>query len=211
MKRRIIRPNNRSYTGRHEGQRKDDPNTVRYESGLERDFLTLIRFRQDYREVLEQPETFAFTDSVGMRRSYTPDFQVIYASKIVIYEVKYSDELRQNWAERYREVCIFMRARSRSDGRYFRFVTEAQIRSSLCENLRLLAPHQKWPPDEGMRVQVLEALAAGPLSMVALARLLCPVLEDRGLLNATIWRMIAQRQINTDLESPIGMGSLIWI
>lgn len=211
MKRRIIRPNNRSYTGRHEGQRKDDPNTVRYESGLERDFLTLVRFRPDYRQVIEQPETVEFTDSTGKRRSYTPDFQVTYASKIVIYEVKYRNELRQNWEERYREIARLMRARARIDGRYFRFVTEAIIRGSLCENLRLLAPHQKWPPNEDMRSRVLDALTDGPVSLLVLARRLCPTLEDRGLFNATVWRMIAQRQINTDLESPIGMGSLLWI
>jgi hypothetical protein len=211
LKRRVIRPNNRSYTGRHEGQRRDDPNTVRYESGLERDFLTLVRFRQDYREVIEQPETVKFTDSTGKRRSYTPDFQVTYASKIVIYEVKYRDELRQNWDEKYREIARFMRARAHIDGRYFRFVTEAMIRGALCENLRLLSPHQKWPPDEEMKSQILEALAAGPVSLLTLARLLCPTIEDRGLFNATIWRMIIQRHINTDLESPIGMGSLLWI
>lgn len=208
MKRRIIRPNNRSYTGRHEGQRADDPNTVRFESGLERDFLTLVRFRPDYREVKEQPETFQFADRAGKRRSYTPDFQVTFASKTVIYEVKYRKELRQGWEDRYREIFLFMR--SRADGRYFRFITEARIRSSLCENLRLLAPHQKWPPDELMRGQVLEALTDGPLSLVTLARQLCPTLEDRGLFNATVWRMIAQRQINTDLDSPISMGSLLW-
>lgn len=209
MKRRIIRPNTRSYTGRHEGQRKNDPYTVRYESGLERDFLTLVRFRLDYRAVKEQPETFQFIDSTGQPRSYTPDFEVTFATRTVIYEVKYRKELRENW-DRYREIGRYMRARAREDGRYFRFITEARIRGALCENIRLLAPHQKWPPDEGMRAKVLDALADKPLTLLALSRLLCPSLEDRGLVNATVWRMIAQRQIQTDLESPIGMESLLW-
>ncbi|CAO3440441.1 hypothetical protein [Azospirillum endophyticum] len=53
MRRRIVKPNTRSFNGRH--VMPDGNSDVRFESGLEHDFPTLLSLRDDVREIVEQP------------------------------------------------------------------------------------------------------------------------------------------------------------
>lgn len=207
MKRRIVRPNRRSYTGRHVG---NDGQEVRYESGLERDFLTLIRFGADVLSVVEQPETFRFIDSAGKERRYTPDFKVSFRSKTVFYEVKYRAELRKNW-DKYREAVAFMRRHCPTVGASFRIVTDLTIRTVRCENIRLISPHQRREPDPVLRSAITAALGGGPIAIRDLCRQLCPTDGDRADFYATLWPLIARLEVKIDLEQPISMESQVWL
>jgi hypothetical protein len=207
MKRRTVGPNKRSFTGRHVGTKRTP--TVRFESGLERDLLTLVRFREDFIDVVEQPVTVEFTDSTGKERSYTPDFKVVYRSKTVIYEVKYRDELERNW-DLYREHVRYMRSWARREGMYFRIVTELTIRTVRFENFRLITPFRHDPVPAEMAARIAAALGNQKMSVLELAQRLCPALADRGHFYPALWGMLAHRTLATDFDSPLGMQALVW-
>lgn len=204
MKRRIIRPNVKSYTGRHAG----GGSTVRFESALERDFITLIRSHPDFLEILEQPEKFTFEDSQGKQRSYTPDFLVKFTKHTVYYEIKYRDQLRQDW-ERYREIVHFMRGHVRQrESVSYRIVTDLTIRTPRFQNARLLAPYLSRALDPSLTAGLLECIsAAGPITISDLLRRMNS--SNRGQVLATLWSMLAQQMLQTDLKKPLSMNSVL--
>ena len=208
MKRRIIRPNKRSFTGRHVGKRGTA--TVAFESGLERDFLTLIRFREDFRDVVEQPFTMAFSDSAGRSRSYTPDFKVTFSKRSVVYEVKYRDELRKNW-DRYREPFCYMRSWTRSQGMAFRLVTDLTIRTVRFENVRLISPfvHQLVPEEMSSRIK--QALGDETITILDLLKRVCRDDTERPAFYTALWSMLAHRMLTADLNMPLGMQAIVGV
>lgn len=200
MKRRTIRPNTRSFTGRHACPQAG---VVRYESALERDAITLLRSRHPI-SIVEQPFTYEFLDSTGCRRRYTPDFQVDFRiGQRVVYEVKYRHQLRQRWAE-YREVLWAMRNHLAGTAR-FRFLTELSIRTPRLQNLRLLTPHQLATPDPRFADAVLALAALSPISIGDAVKSLCRSQEDRAAFYSALWPLVAQGTLAVDLSKPLGM------
>lgn len=204
MRRRIIRPNVRSYTGRHVAA---NGSVVRFESGLERDFLTLLRFRGDVEEILEQPETFHFLDGTGATRRYTPDFLVSFVpAKRVYYEVKFREQLRRDWP-RFRDSLHFMRRHAAERGAAFRVVTEITIRTPKLENARLLVPFATATPDPRIAGALLELVTSQPITILDALRAVCRSPNDRAAFYAALWPLLAQRILTTDFDKPIGMQS----
>lgn len=202
MRRRTVRPNTRSFTGRHVV--RDASKDVRFESGLERDFLTLTRFRSDVLDVLEQPITLEYLDSQGRKRRYTPDFKVAYRDRTVLYEVKYRQQLRAKWPL-YREAFAFARSWARASGMQFRIVTERLIRTVRFENARLIGPYVGIEPEPRMAAAITASLTAGPRTVLSLMRELCPEAIERGPFYAALWPMLANQHLSFDLGTPIGM------
>lgn len=206
MRRRIIRPNTRSFVGRHVCPASGD--VTRVESALEHDALTLIRSRNPI-AVAEQPETYEFTDSQGRKRKYTPDFRVAYKDgRILVYEVKFRQRLREGWGE-YREVLLFMRRRLAAEGARFRFLTEATVRSTRVENLRLISPHQRMEPNQHFADRLLAIVSEAPISIGEATQRLCPTPADRAGFYAALWPLLARGQLVTDLTQPIRMTTVL--
>ena len=101
MSARKIPIGTRSVTGKHAMA------GVPYESSLERDLLTLLQFDLNVDKVVTQPVTIEFIDAAGKPRRYTPDVLAHYRQDIpserclrpVLCEVKYQDELAENFPE----------------------------------------------------------------------------------------------------------------
>lgn len=75
---------------------------ARYESSLERDYLTLLEFDRTVSSYTVQPVTLDWVDQFGKRRTYTPDVFVLYKGikkKPCLYEIKYRSELKEKWNE----------------------------------------------------------------------------------------------------------------
>ncbi|MGY0711707.1 TnsA endonuclease N-terminal domain-containing protein [Azospirillum argentinense] len=202
MRRRIIRPNTRSFTGRH--VLPDGSGDIRFESGLERDFLTLLSIRDDVLEIVEQPFSLTLQSPDGKPRRYTPDFKVTYRDRVVVYEVKYREQLRKRWSE-YRGKFSQARTWAQANGMRFRIVTELTIRTVRFENARLLAPYRGVAPDPAAAKAIIAGLADGPRTVLDLVRALCPDRADRARFYAAFWPMLANRQLRADPHTPIGM------
>lgn len=206
MRRRIIRPNTRSFTGRH--VLPDGSGDVRFESGLERDFLTLLGARDDVLAILEQPITLTLAGPDGKPRRYTPDFKVTYRDRVVVYEVKYRDQLRKRWPndrDKYRQA----RAWAQANGMRFRIVTELTIRTVRFENARFLAAYRDVTPDPALAGTILAALTGGPRTVLDLVRTLCPDRADRARFYTVFWPMLANRTLRADPRAPIGMDLVV--
>lgn len=206
MRRRIIRPNTRSFTGRHVGT--PGAETVRFESGLERDFLTLTRFRDDVLEIVAQPFTVEFTDSAGQRRSYTPDFKVVYRHQTAVYEVKHKDELRAKWAQ-YREPYLHMRRWARQNGMAFCIMTDRSIRTVRFHNAQMLLPHRCRVPEPAMAERITTQLAGGPSTIGQLLKAVCREDGERGAFYAALWPMLARGLLRADFDRPLGMALIV--
>lgn len=208
MRRRIIRPNTRSFVGRHvcptSGQ------VVRVESALEHDALTLIRSRNPI-AIVEQPETYRFLDRQGRQRRYTPDFRVTYCdNQVLVYEVKFRQQLRQRWPE-YREVLLFMRQLLAPEGARFRFLTENTVRSTKVENLRLISPHLRMEPNPVFAERLLALIGERPITIGDAAKQLCISPSDRAGFYGALWPLLARGQLVADLNSPLGMTAVLEI
>ncbi|ALJ36369.1 hypothetical protein D9623_02395 [Azospirillum brasilense] len=206
MRRRIIKPNTRSFTGRH--VLPDGSGDVRFESGLERDFLTLLGARDDVLEILEQPVTLTLAGPDGKPRRYTPDFKVTYRDRVVIYEVKYRDQFRKRWPNDRDKYCQ-ARAWAQANGMRFRIVTELTIRTVRFENARFLAAYRDVTPDPALAGTILAALAGGPRTVLDLVRTLCPDRADRVGFYTAFWPMLANRTLRADPRAPIGMDLVV--
>lgn len=206
MRRRIVKPNTRSFTGRH--VLPDGSGDVRFESGLERDFLTLLSLREDVREIVEQPVTIDIVWPGGQVRRYTPDFKVTYANRVVLYEVKYREQLRKLWPD-HRHKFLQARTWAHSQGMRFRIVTDLTIRTVRFENARLLSPYLGVEPDARMAQAITDNLAQGPRTVLELVQALCPERWDRARFYAALWPMLANRTLRADPQAPVGMDLLV--
>jgi len=206
MRRRIIRPNTRSFTGRH--VLPDGSSDVRFESGLERDFLTLLSARDDVLEILEQPIILTLAGPDGKPRRYTPDFRVTYRDRVVVYEVKYRDQLRKRWPNDRDKYCQ-ARAWAQANGMRFRIVTELTIRTVRFENARFLAAYRDVTPDPALAGTILAALTGGPRTVLDLVHILCPDRADRARFYTAFWPMLANRTLRADPRAPIGMDLVV--
>ncbi|HXE97278.1 MAG TPA: Tn7 transposase TnsA N-terminal domain-containing protein, partial [Dongiaceae bacterium] len=111
-----------------------DTPSVGFESTLENDFYQLLRFDLYVRRFKEQPVKIQFTDSAGKARSYTPDVLVTFREdlrpainmKPWLCEVKYRDDLRENW-QVYRPKFKAAIKYARKHGWRFRIITEKEV------------------------------------------------------------------------------------
>lgn len=202
-------PNRRSVTGHVPAQKK--PGLVAFESTLERDLIILLEFDPLVSGIVEQPTRIEFGDG-----SYTPDFLVTYfpeAGRRQSYiEVKYRDDLAEQWPDlhpRLRAGCRY----ARSIDRTFKILTEVEIRTLRLDNITQLWPYRSSAVEPEEIACIREALELlGTASPDRLLEYLSPDLERRAVLLFTIWHMLANGVIATDLDGvPLSNSSPVWL
>ena len=110
-----------------------------YESSLERDFLTLLAFNQDVQRFEVQPLAIEWFDTAGKRHVYTPDVLVHYQCDVIVYEVKYRSDLRENWQQLKPKFQAALRF-CKQNGWRFKLITEVEIHTDFLRNARFLLP-----------------------------------------------------------------------
>lgn len=108
-----------------------------YESSLERDFLTLLAFNQDVQRFEVQPLAIEWFDTAGKRHVYTPDVLVHYQCDVIVYEVKYRSDLRENWQQLKPKFQAALRF-CKQNGWRFKLITEVEIHTDFLRNARFL-------------------------------------------------------------------------
>lgn len=202
---------------RGEVQVKGTP--ISYESALERDLLITLDFIPTARDVLGQPITITYRDpATGRQRRYTPDVAVRFDPPIdprypagLIIEVKYRDELFASWPT-LKPKFKAARAYAASHGARFAILTEREIRSPLFHNIAFLRPYLGRPEHVGFEEKLVATLMAyeeATPEIVLLASFACEDNRMRAL--PTLWRLMAQGRIRTDLTRPLTMTTPIWV
>ncbi|MGA4554906.1 TnsA endonuclease N-terminal domain-containing protein [Methylorubrum aminovorans] len=205
---------------RGEVQVKGTP--IAYESALERDLLITLDFIPTAREVCGQPVTIPFTDATtGARRRYTPDVAVRFDPPIeprhpggLILEVKYRDDLFASWPTlkpRFKAARAYAAAHQAR----FAILTEREIRTPLFHNIMFLRPYlsrTERPEHLGFEEKLIATLMAyeeATPEITLLAGFACEDNRMRAL--PTLWRLVAQGRIGTDLTRPLTMTTPIWV
>jgi len=197
-------------------EKQSDGGLATFESSLERDFYVLLEFSENVVRWDPQPVRLPVVDTGN---TYVPDVLVSYIDDLrdqsskrrVLYEVKYREELRTNWAD-YRPRFKAAIRYARKQGWSFRLVTEREIRSGhLLWNAKFLLPYLHDQIEDGERALLLRTLTK--LGQATPELLLNACSSDRWerarLLNA-VWILIARREIGTDLNLKLTMTSQLW-
>lgn len=137
MKSRKITLNYRNVTGQN-GSVKSDYSAA--ESTLEADFFTLLDFNKNVIQFSAQPVTISCNQK-DLRQHYTPDVKVEFTNKkIIFYEVKYRNDLFENWAflkPKFKAAIKY----AKHNGAEFKIITEKEIRTAYLKNIKFLKPY----------------------------------------------------------------------
>lgn len=209
---RSIGTSRRSLTGRVASKKGG---AAGFESSLERDWLICLDFDPDVEMIVEQPFSIYY-ELDGRTLRYTPDVLARYRQRdghvsVVVFEVKPYDELASSFGiyrRRFKEMVRYCRAR----GWRFKIVTEQQIRTPYLANARFLRKYRRLSQQVLYKEQLLYSLKAlGPTTPQALLAMAYLHEEKRMAALTELWRLIALRQINAELDRPLGMHSPIWL
>lgn len=215
---RRILPSSRSIRGQLSSRKTGRP--PQYESALERDLLVLLDFDSSISFFCEQPVTIEYLHE-GVVRHYTPDVLAYYredlgvsrSTRPTLYEVKYRDDLRQNWAELKPRFMAALRYADQQGWR-FKLVTEREIRTDYLANVHFLRQYigpgmQVRQTDQGLLMSLM-----GDIRLTTGEELLLMASADRAKraeLLYTLWHLVAVRLIHCDLTIGLTLQTELWI
>lgn len=207
----------RALAGMIPTDKQGEPAVARFESSLERDFYVLLEF--DPYVTRWDPQPLRLQVAPGLP-SYVPDALVSYvpsngdahAEYRVLYEIKYREELKNQWAT-LKPRFMAARRYARSQGWRFKLITEREIRGTdLLWNAKFLLPYVHDSVSEGehaLLTKMLRRLEQATPSTLLSACATDPW-EQARLLNA-LWHLVAIRDIGCDLGLKLTMHSEIWL
>lgn len=204
--------NRRSLTGRIA---LDIGGGARFESSLERDWLTCLDFDPRVKTIIEQPFSIMYRAATGELK-YTPDVLAQYytasqGEKVVVYEVKPLDEIRASWGD-YRLRFSKAVQHCRAKGWRFKVVTEKHIRTPFLKNAKFLRKYRGFDEQPLFREQLLYSMRAlGRATPQALLAFSYLHEEKRMAALTELWRMVATRELQAELTVPLTMNTSIWI
>jgi len=196
----------------------DMPDSNRFESTLERDFMELVRFDDEIHLYHAQPVVIEYKDPCGIFRTYTPDGLVEYkkqpdmptTKKDTLIEVKSRYLLKKHIKElrpKFRAAKEFASNKNWD----FKLYTEREIRTPFLSNVKFLWSFLQRPSDAYLSRAILDQLIAQQVTTPNL--LISSMFEDK-LNQASIipplWKLIAQKRIGCNLEKPLNMNVDIW-
>lgn len=197
----------------HRGTRGSVPKFGRFESGLERDLMQLLRFGNYVREFYPQPLTIPYQASSGRIEKYTPDGLIYFREELqhppVLYEAKYREDYRNNWRE-LRPKFRAARRLSWQQGWHFRVFTEVDVRTPYLDNAKFLTGFKEQIPPANVCALVLDVME--DLREADVDVLLCALARDRwrrAELIPVVWHLVAIDAIHCDLEVPLTMKSVL--
>lgn len=184
-----------------------------FESSLEQDLIELLDFDSRVSELLVQPFSL-YHEEDGKKRRYTPDVRATFIGdrpEVVVYEVKYQEELRADWAKlRARFGAAYRHCRQ--NGWRFKVLTEKHIRTPYLGNVKFLRRFFRLPEQELISGQLFYTLkATGPTTVQALLSATYQSSESRLRAIPTLWKMVADGRVGCDLTVTLTMASTIWM
>lgn len=188
-----------------------------YESMLERDFLTLLRFDRTVESFVTQSITIQYTLNQA-KRTYTPDVLVKFrpnsqgkTRRNTLYEVKpqeYADDPDDELAAKFAAANLYCADRDWQ----FEVVSEPQIYTPRLKNAEFLLRFADRKCDSGHVKLILDQLRIwnGCATPHALIAGIYQSPEYRARLLPDLWGMVAQGLVRTDMEIELNMRSEIW-
>lgn len=189
------------------------PDSNRYESSLEGDFMALVRNDPDFLSFNAQPVVVPLSKPDGRpARPYKPDGLVQWKSGKTpwLVEIKYRKDCSGQWRvlrRKFRAASDFAVAR----GWLFKVFSEDRIRGTRLQNLQFLEDYGRRRMRPKVEKLIREAIASGkstPADVVAEVAAMRVRPEDA---LPSLWRLIALREIQIDYGMKLTMTSKVWI
>ena len=173
------------------------------ESGVERDWATILEFDPTVIIFYEQPFRIEYFDAENKKRSIFPDFLVYYDNgSVVVVEIKLaadaSEPENKQKFELEKQILEY-------HGYGFKLITDEDMENDLLlSNSKKLRPYRRTSVDIVLRKQVLGELQKMEMSeQEMLGRVY-------GLTHEHILSMLSQSLIATDLSLPLTQESLFF-
>lgn len=183
--------------------------SIRYESTIERDEAILLEFDADVLRYYDHPFPIIALFPDGTKHQYTPDFQVIRRASKAIVECKPEKFLDQEDTKRQREIGEAWAAANEHE---FILVTDTVLRAGpRLANVKILWRYRLLAVPTAVMVCCFTYLAEHshrvPFGELA-AHLSSP---EAPLAHAgTLYSLLFQHLLETDLNQPLTPQSLIW-
>ena len=189
-----------------------------FESSLEQDLIYRLEFDYNIKSFDEQPVTIEYKGEDGKNRRYTPDFLVTYRKDIepakwfkpMLCEVKYREELKENW-KKYKPKFKAANEYAAQNDWTFKILTEVEIRNDYLYNAKFLLPYKNATIDMGLITTLHNAMTelvqTTPNELIQFAS---RDKNRRAELLYTLWLMVACGDIRCDLSRRITMNTEIW-
>jgi hypothetical protein len=187
---------------------------IRFESGLESDFLQILACDPNLTGASEQPVRIDHRGPDGEAAHYTPDFLATYGGErpsAVLYEIKYLADLRREW-KALKPAFLAARRHASERGMRFSIMTDTQIRGPYLANMRFLKDYRDRAPDPVMDEHLVRTIAilgeTTPHDVVAAA-----YWDKHNQLAAiaALWRLLSTGRIRADLFERLTMRTPMWV
>lgn len=205
------------------------PDGQQFESTIEEDFFTLLRFNRLVDSFEHQPVTLEWLDATGKIREYTPDALVRYRTDLpeaadmvpVLCEVKPDLNMETKSPRRRKpprkedeeENVLKWGAAERyaaRQGWQFKIYRESEIRTPYFDNARFLLRHRERRTASELDKPLLNNLRArGSLTLGEWAATVTSTTQERAEVLPACYRLIAEAQVIVDLTVRISLDSLI--
>lgn len=205
------------------------PDGQMFESTLEEDFFTLLRFNRLVANFEHQPVTLEWMDATGKIRKYTPDALVHYRNDLpeaagmvsILCEVKpdlntdkksprrRKPPRKENEEENALKWAAAERYAARQ-GWQFKVYRESEIRTPYFDNARFLLRHLERRTASELDKPLLDKLRArGSLTLGEWAATMASTDQERAQILPLCYRLIAELQVVVDLQIPLSLNSMI--
>lgn len=184
-----------------------------YESKLERDYFLRLEFDPKILSYEEQPLKVPGTFD-GLSIVYIPDCLVTYRDERhpLLVELKYEKELAEK-ADKLDRKFARLREYAAENEMEFNLVTEKDVYDTALENYRLIYRFAKVPSKfDFKKKSIIGALEHHrELSLKDLLKCLNVQQSIQAEYSPAVWHMLYTREIETDLNRPIGYDSKLRI
>ncbi len=205
------------------------PDGQKFESFLEEEFFTLLRFDHKIERFEEQPITIEWKAENGDYRKYTPDALITYKQKKgsqdqprpLLCEVKPDEQDKNNkFTRRHtpprkedeKENELKWKAAHLYASRHgwlFKVFRESDIRTPYLENARFLLRYLEHEPPSQFRERLLKSLEDRTLTLKEWVSEIAPTKEEQARIFPECYWLIATRTVHVDLNSPLTLHSPI--
>lgn len=213
---RKLKPTRRSVSGFYPLR---NGSMIGFESMLERDFIARTDFSLHVVDIIPQPVSVPFVDSLGRQNSYTPDFLVFYSLKNrlsgqylkpALIEVKERSEWTTNWRQSMSKWKAAYRY-AKEQGYAFQIKDETRIRDSAFENIQFLRRYQRMTFDDSIEEVVLtDVFNRGFTTFDYLVnRHFIGQSKSWGV--SLIWSLLAKRKLDCNIALPLNYQTELWV
>jgi hypothetical protein len=186
--------------------------SVQFESGLEENFLYILTFDSEVKTFYSQPVEISYADAQGKIRKYIPDYLVEFRNRpMALIEVKSRKELKKNFSKLKPKIDAGRDYASKKSWT-FDVITDKQIKTDYCQNVRFLFQFQTHQLDIEIANEIVNVL--NRTRRIGIEELLSSTALDaeaRSKYLAAIWTLIFRKRVSCNLKKPLSMHTKIWL